>query len=194
MNDDPRQTLSVLLDGEGPQSEQRTALDAVLGDPAERARWERYHLIGLAIRGEPLHTEVRGVAKRVRAAIAAEDDGRVIPLQPRRRAVTGKRPSTRMIPLAASLAAGVAMLGVFLFSSDALLGPTGPGNAPRVAEAADPGIAREQFVNGMRWQNSNPVVRAKLNQLLVNHNERVPVSGMPGLVSYAAVVGYEARP
>ena len=72
MTDEQRQRLSVLLDGELDPANTSRLLDALAREPPLRDTWERYHLIGQAIRGEHIDLAHRVVANRVQRALAAE--------------------------------------------------------------------------------------------------------------------------
>ena len=58
MNEQLRQSLSAVVDGEADAFELRRVLDELDRDPELRATWMRYHLIGSVIRGE--HAALRG--------------------------------------------------------------------------------------------------------------------------------------
>src|SRR5688572_708564 len=66
--------LSALFDNELPPAEAELVIRRVLKDPALRARWERYALIGACLREEPIAASGRqtDVAERVRMQLAAE--------------------------------------------------------------------------------------------------------------------------
>ena len=180
MTEDPRQTLSALLDGECSRRQMHRAITSLLADEDHRQCWERYLLFGRVLRGEPVSRAARRVAPGVRAALAATV--RELPPQP------SAGLQTRLFaPLAAALAAGVALLAV-------LIGPTGPFDVSNSAgrSMGNPGFAGVQ--GEPRWQRADPLLRTKLDQLLVNHHERAPAPGLPGFVAYASVVGYEGRP
>jgi sigma-E factor negative regulatory protein RseA len=199
MSEDPRQSLSALLDGECSPRETRSAVDGLLGNVELTACWERYHLIGRAMRAEPIDTQAREIAGRVRGALGAN----VLHMPARTRYPSRAPIHTRLFaPLATALAAGVALLAV-------VIGPTGPfdlgspvsaDKAPvtamlpfgSVGSGSDAAVTRA--VSDVRWQQADPIVRAKLDSLVVSHQERLSEEGLPGFVSYAAVVGYEGRP
>ncbi|MFE8033192.1 sigma-E factor negative regulatory protein [Thiohalocapsa marina] len=212
MHDDPRptdlqQTLSALLDGECPARALGPELDRVLGDPDARARWERYHLIGRLMRSEAVDLDARDIAARVRERIGSD----LVPMRRRTRLPSRTWSPARIrqvVPLASALAASVAVLAVVIGSSgmpgfDPGFEPGGPG--PLVAaEPGEPTWTQPQLQPGSsaegaalataepRWQQSDPLVRAKLDSLLLDHQERLSQTGMPGFVSYTAVVGYES--
>jgi negative regulator of sigma E activity len=76
MNDQEQiSQLSALFDGELPPQQTQMVVRRALKDPALRASWERYALIGACLRNEPIATHPAGsLADRVRAQLAAEDD------------------------------------------------------------------------------------------------------------------------
>lgn len=193
MTKDPRQTLSSLVDGEYQPQELREAVPFVLEEAELRALWERYHLIGQAIRGETLRRGARGVsdalADRLAAAEGPAQPAVIHPFPGRaHRDRHRKTPQARLLPpVATALAAAMALLAVFVM-------PLGP--ADRNGQLADRGGPAPAVVVDApaesRWHNTSPVLRAKLDHMLVSHHERAPAPRMPGYISYAAVVGHEA--
>jgi negative regulator of sigma E activity len=67
--------LSALFDNELPPAQSGMVIRRALKDPALRASWGNYALIGACMRGEPLHAgRLPDVAERVRLSLAAEAD------------------------------------------------------------------------------------------------------------------------
>jgi sigma-E factor negative regulatory protein RseA len=68
--------LSALFDGELPRDQAEMVIRRALKDPALRATWSRYALIGACVRGEPLAAALPQVdlAARVRARLATEPE------------------------------------------------------------------------------------------------------------------------
>jgi hypothetical protein len=66
--------LSALFDNELPREQSELVIRRALKDPALRASWGRYALIGACLRNEPIHADTRqpDVAERVRMLLAAE--------------------------------------------------------------------------------------------------------------------------
>jgi sigma-E factor negative regulatory protein RseA len=66
--------LSALFDNELPPAEAELVIRRVLKDPALRARWERYALIGACVRNEPVRVGAGqpDVAERVRLQLAGD--------------------------------------------------------------------------------------------------------------------------
>lgn len=67
--------LSALYDGELPPQQTQMIVRRALKDPALRASWERYALIGACLRNEPIASRPQGsLADRVRAHLAGEEE------------------------------------------------------------------------------------------------------------------------
>ena len=68
--------LSALFDGELPRDQAELVIRRALKDPALRAAWSRYSLIGACVRGEPLAAALPQVdlAARVRTRLASEPE------------------------------------------------------------------------------------------------------------------------
>ena len=183
MTDERQRQLSALMDGDLDERRVAAACDLIARDPDLRSAWERYHLIGQALRGERVEQGVRGVADAVRSALVSEP----VPLRPRRGVV---RRSSRLAPFAgAALAAGAAFLAVF--AVPALFQGPEPGNlAPggdRLAALSAPLPLQER-----RWSLNTPDLQSKLDLFLVNHQEAAPATGVKGMLPYATLIGYEA--
>ncbi|WP_295543687.1 sigma-E factor negative regulatory protein [uncultured Thiohalocapsa sp.] len=169
-----RQRVSALMDGEVGRFEAAAAVKDLIGSADLSGHWERWHIIARALRHEPNNIAARQTAARVRAALDGRDP------------VMRKTMPTRVAhwlrrPVAGAVAAGVLVLGLALV----LTRPLPPSASPGFAEAA--GTAE-------RWQQADPAVRARLDRLLVTHQEQAAVIGRSGVAAYAAVIGYERRP
>ena len=68
--------LSALFDNELPPAQSELVIRRALKDPALRASWGNYALIGACLRNEPIHTDALqpDVVARVRARLAAEPE------------------------------------------------------------------------------------------------------------------------
>ena len=175
MNDEQ---ISALMDDALPAPAQTAALDELLAQPAARATWARYHLIGDALRAEPLATP---------AARPLPDN--VIPL-PQRDAP--RRPLAGL-----GLAAAVAMVAV-------AINALGPRTAPEVVQAgATQPPAQVKFV-AAEPSAATPAARQDaelvsddadqpLEGYMYNFNEQRARQGTPGVHPYVHTVGYDAR-
>ncbi len=187
MREAQHQQLSALIDGELGDASLPALLDALERDPELAGRWERYHLISAALHGEPVRSDVRGVAEALATRLAAEPTV-LAPAAIRRRASI-----YAAAPLAgAALAAAVAFLAIF--AVPALFEPTTDA-APPTTIAGNTLPPAPQFLldyPSQRWHIDEPDLETKLDKLLVNHQEYAPASGMKGLLPYATFVGYDA--
>ncbi len=73
MTDKSAENLSVLTDGECPQRELTFTLRRLAGDDDLKARWQRYQLIGDAMRGELPESIDLGLADRVHQCLQNEE-------------------------------------------------------------------------------------------------------------------------
>jgi len=180
MTDEPRQRLSALQDGELAPAQVPALLDALAADTELRERWERYTLIGQAIRGEAIDPNARALADRVRNALAAEPTI----LCPPRQKPAPRRWTGRYTGLA--LAASVLLVAV-------LATPVFVGN-PVTQTAVGPVAARlveRETIPLQRWHLEHPGLASKLDRYLVTHQATAPATGAKGLLPYAMLVGYE---
>jgi negative regulator of sigma E activity len=105
---DKKEKLSALVDGELDAAVSDWLLDQLQTDEELRASWERLHLIGHAIRGEPVHAGYCGIAERVRERLS-EEPTVLVP-----GAMKGNRPASWLTPIVSTaLAASLALVAVF---------------------------------------------------------------------------------
>lgn len=167
--------LSALFDGELPQQQAEMVIRRALREPAMRASWERYALIGACLRGEPLEVH-NGVADRVQARLASERELNVLPL-PTRNARGEESGGMRNSLLArgalgGAIAAGVALMSIFLVremapvagDADSLLAQ---GAATELAEI----IPASYTTPGENAPAQRRLIEASLSHYLVAHSE-----------------------
>jgi len=170
--------LSALIDDQLDEVERAAALSALGADEAMRAAWERYHLVGAALRGEaPSAAPER--ARRIADAIDRE-----------RRTVTGltTRPVVRL-PAATARRRSLRPAWGWALAASVMLA-VAFGYQAYWDDAGESGTAVAGS-SGVRWHNVQPEVGDQLTGLLVEHGEFTPVSGMNGLLAYAKVVSYD---
>lgn len=194
MSDEQRQRISELQDGELGSAGTAHLFDAVGRETDLRGVWERYHLIGLAIRGEPVVPEHRGIADAVRERVRSEPTV----LAPRGPAPQQRRPLKRAAGMA--LAAAAAFVAVFV--APALLDRAGslqtgpaaqPGFAALSPAAQIPAMqAPATQAPAKRWDLDRPELADKLDLYLVTHQVAAPTAGAKGMLPYATFVGYES--
>lgn len=172
--------LSALFDGELPPQQADLVTRRVLKDPAMRASWERYALIGACVRSEPLFVQ-GSIADRVQSRLAAERELNVSPL-PNRGRLAGDAPrwSLGRGALGGAVAAGVAVLSIFVVRQ--LSPEAGPGvqlaqaGTSVPAQVADAGTALADAAPGYTTPGANAPARrrmvdASLGYYLIAHSE-----------------------
>lgn len=184
MSEQIREQLSALLDGELPAQERDLLLARLARDSALRTHWSNYQLIGDGLRkGLPPQIDP-GLADRVMLAIEA---------LPAQNAGTSSVVRRVLKPLAGlAVAASVAVVAVLAVQQSRA--PT-----PGTAQVASSQPAQSQTyvrVQGTRWQAQPgnvqaPQVDNRLNEYLVNHSEYATSGGMPGMLPYVRIVGYD---
>jgi len=186
MSEQQRRHLSALMDGESDPGLTNVTVSALEADEGLRTVWERYHLMGAAMRFEPVREEFRQISVLVREQITAEPVSWKKSPRPRERAF-------RLGPfVGAVLAAGATFLAFFAVPQFFNPSPSPVATANRQVARSLP----EQFLlpaPTQRWHVDRPELEDKLDRFLVNHQEQSPASGMKGFLPYATLVGYEPR-
>jgi len=185
MSEQQRQQLSALVDGETDPALTHATVAALEANAGLKDAWERYHLIGNALRGEPVRREFRDIAAGVRTRLESEP----VPLTPRG---ARRERESRLSPfIGAALAASAAFFAVFAVPQ--LFEPERKAIAPvETLAVADPPPQFRLAEPGRRWHLEQPGLQRKLDRFLVNHQAYSPSSGFKGFLPYATVVGYES--
>ncbi|MBI5462334.1 MAG: sigma-E factor negative regulatory protein [Gammaproteobacteria bacterium] len=198
MSEQIREQISALLDGELPAAEQPLLLERLARDPALRAHWSTYQLIGDSLRKAlPARIDLN-LAERVRNEIDA------LPAQHAGLSSAARR---ALKPLA-GLAVAASVAVVVVLAVQQVRTP-----APGVVQmAANPPVSGVSGVSGVpgtsgvprayvqvqdtrgavpRGDVPSPQVGKRLNEYLVNHSEYAASGGMPGMQPYVRIVGYD---
>ena len=201
-----KQQLSILMDDELEPIELQQALDELDGDSELRDLWDRYHLIGDALRGEPLSRDIMAVAERVRERLEPEAGESPLPADPVPPTVLIPKalriPRRWVTPLAGSaLAASVAL--VALVAGPDWMGGGGLRGGDQamplqLAKQQPPAPTLYRNRTGTHWslrrpQVESPEVETKLNSFLVNHQEYAPASRMKGGAPHVTFASYDSR-
>jgi sigma-E factor negative regulatory protein RseA len=163
--------ISALMDGELSADDARRQIGNLKNDPALRARWDDFHLIGDALRGETQLTPQFGEALAKR--LAAEPTV----LAPRRLRSNIKHVTTYAMSAAASLVAVALVAWVALAPTAPIVPATalvaGPTQAPRPIVPAEtpPSIASVSSEGHM-------------NEYLLAHQGFSPSTAIQGLAPY----------
>lgn len=185
MSEQIKEQISAFLDGELPAAEQSLLLERMARDPASRAQWGRYQLIGDSLRKSlPPHIDL-GLADRVMQELDTAPMHRGAATSALRRVLK---------PLAGlAVAASVAVFAVLTVQQERAPEP----GAVQVAANPQvmPGPDAYTRVEGTRWDTEggtqHPQVSNQLNEYLVNHSEYAASGGMPGMLPYVRVIGYD---
>jgi sigma-E factor negative regulatory protein RseA len=166
--------ISALMDAALTKHKQTASLATLLDDTEAVGYWERYHLVGSALRGQLSGSDLQ-LAERVRLALA--DLPELVPQnfahpQPPRWYWAG----AGGLALAAS-----ALLAVVVMT------PTSPPTAPALASA--PVVVPVPALPPAAVNRSKP--SPQLNRYLVGHY--AASSGDTGVLPFVTLVGYEGR-
>jgi negative regulator of sigma E activity len=112
--------LSALFDGELPREQAEMVIRRALKDPAVRATWGRYALIGACVRGEPLSVALPQVdlAGRIRGRLVSEPDLSTGESPASAAAAAGGKASLwRRAAMGSAIAASVALVSLVVVKS-----------------------------------------------------------------------------
>lgn len=175
------ENLSALIDNELDELERARVLRELGRNEDLAERWSRYHIIGLALRREPI-APVGDLPARVARAIGDETEA-----HSGGSAAGGRAPAPRgaaRFAIAASVA-GVLLVGGLIVKLYEDSRPVGSG-LPAVQQFA-------MNDDGMHWEGANPGSEDALNAFLIEHGEFTSASGMNGLTAYSKFVAYDSR-
>ena len=186
MTNDTEERLSALIDSELSPALTTDTLAHLKQSSTLRKTWDRYHLIGDAMRGEGVRLSAEGVAETVREQVLKEP---AIVASPVPFKLPKKFRHRALRPLAgAAIAASVAAVAVFTLPR--LTGELPAAGPVQVVSKARPPVPYTSQI-GTRWKNlAEPALESKLNRYLENHSEYASSGGM-GVVPYSAFVSYD---
>ena len=175
-----REQISALCDHELPEGEHELLLRRFAVEKSLRRHWERYHLIGAALRKELPDVDTRGLADRVMMVIAQEQ---ISVTAPARTPMDWTRQLLRgaaSVAIAASVAV-VAIVGLTHGTArhGALPVEVVPSAVARGGEASP-----VDFTNSASWSGEQLPVRATLDSSLVDQEGPSPALGKRGLQSH----------
>jgi negative regulator of sigma E activity len=152
MNDQEQTSqLSALFDGELPPQQAEMVIRRALKDPQLRVSWERYALIGACLRGEPVGQAGThaSLADRLRLRLASEaEHGVEAAAVTAPQAISRNRPPLfARLAQGGAIAAGVALVSVFLLRQMAPVGDAGALVAQGVDGPAAAVVAATQPAN-----------------------------------------------
>jgi len=190
MNDNKREQLSALMDGETESHEFDALVKSLCKRESEedQARWERYHLISDVLNKNLPDNPQHNLSARVSAAL--EDEPTV--LAPRRFSINWKRYSRPLV--GAAIAASVATFSIV--GLRVILPEMTTVNALATSAPAAPQLQAEDFTTVSESTNIKPPLQlddkaTRLNGYMVNHSEFAAPNGMQALPPYMRVVGQQ---
>ena len=182
MSDKLREQVSALADDRLPQGEHELLLRRFAVDQALLRCWERYHLIGEAMRKNLPDADTRGLAERVMTEI-----------RPQTPAVEPEKPEPVILFSKAlagfAVAASVAVIAVLGLRYDTRMQQTAGAPAEIVpATSGTPGQPLSYgFVSGASWEGAAPQMQASLRSYMVNHDVIVGSMAREALPATASV-------
>lgn len=189
MSDYKTEQLSALMDGELDATECDRLIQRLCHNEAsdEKACWERYHLIGDALKNNLPGIIKHDLSSRVSAALADEPTV----LAPRRLRIHWKRVAK---PLAgAAIAASVASVSIvglrLILPEQAAVSAVATSAPVDALPLPQDGVARVADTEGNTALKADER-ESRLNSYLVNHSEFAMPAGIQALPPYMRVVGY----
>lgn len=197
--------ISAFMDGEADQPAE-TIMAGISNDPALRGAWQRYHLIGDAMRGQlPGHL----TGPELAASIAAAVDRELAIVSPASRR---KSPVQRALKPVAGLAIAASVAMVAIIGLRGLNEATSTSGSPTVA-ATESGSTKDNPVQSLRPAPQAPLARTVstdsqplqspaqeqpdgqygFSNYLVNHNEYRANAAVRGIIPYARIVAPNDR-
>ncbi|MGB9428372.1 MAG: sigma-E factor negative regulatory protein [Gammaproteobacteria bacterium] len=186
MTEKLREQISALADDELPEGEHELLARRFASEKYLCVCWERYHLIGEAMRKTLPQVDVRGFADRI--MLALNDT----PAEKSRRRLSGYLGRT-----AAGIGVAVCVAVVALVS----LRHDGTRVQPIAAssEIVPPSFqvqatpADYGMVSNAAWNGNAPDVQAELGNYIINHNEISSALGQQNLLPYFYITTYNTR-
>ena len=130
--------ISALMDGELDEHPARNVIAALKDDPELRERWETYHLISDALKGEPLLSSP-AFGEGFTATLAERLKAEPTVLAPKRSALTPRRVTTYALSAAASISAAAFVAWVAVSGSSDSPSVSGPvAEAPKASPQVIP--------------------------------------------------------
>ncbi|MDH5184650.1 MAG: sigma-E factor negative regulatory protein [Gammaproteobacteria bacterium] len=189
MNDNKREQLSALMDGEAKSHECDDLVKSLCQHDSkeEQGCWQRYHLISDALKKNLPDNLQHDLSRRVSAALVDEPTV----LAPRRFTINWKRYSKPLagVAIAASVATfSIVGLRVVLPEISTV------NSVAAINDPATPQLQSQDFTTVADSLNIKPPLQfddkaTRLNGYLVNHSEFSSPNGMQVLPPYMRVVG-----
>lgn len=167
MSDVLREQISAFMDGELPAEECELLIRRLAASSELADCWRTYHLVGDALRGELAAGGAMELAPRVGLALS------------------GDRPAHWKLRRAATMAAGVAVIGLAGLVGALVSNRVGGGKVYAPGGGSPDAVTQPAQIN---WSQTPTSVRAELNQYLLMHDlygagPAAPANGVGGGVT-----------
>ena len=176
-----REQISALCDHELPEGEHELLMRRFAVEKSLRLHWERYHLIGAAMRKELPDVDTRGLSERVMLVIAEEQVSVSGPAE------TSSNWTRQLLRGTASvaIAASVAVVAIVGLNHGATRHGAAPGEiVPSVAHAGE--TSPVDFTNSASWTGDQLPMPATLDSSMVDQEGASPDLGKRGLKAHHA--------
>ena len=167
--------ISALMDGEVDAHEARSLVARLKADPASRIRWDEYHLVRDALRGEPL------LSARFSETVSKRLAEEPTVLAPQRSPFKSRRVTTYAMSAAASVSAVALVAWV-------ALSPTPENIAQSTKQGPIPAILPASQVT-----LPNEPSDGRANDLILAHESFSPSTALQGVVPYIRSVSVTRR-
>ncbi len=188
MTEQEQQRLSALMDAELSHPEFPGEIKKLTRGHQSHGTWQRYHLIGDAMRQELGPIVDVSLALKISKRLEEEP----VIFAP----AAIKQPVSRWFKPAAgfAIAASVAVLAITVAPRVVNLESPQQSINP-VAQTSTPSAEKIYVTeDGTRWELLyKPKVESRLNSYLVNHQEYAPAGNMKGIMPYATFVSYDGN-
>ncbi|MDE2234622.1 MAG: sigma-E factor negative regulatory protein [Gammaproteobacteria bacterium] len=180
MSDKLREQISALVDNELPADEHELLIRRFSMDKHLCLSWERYHLVGEAMRKSLPQADMRGFADRVMKVIADNSAG-VKSREAKLASQIGK--SVAGAGLAACVAL-VVIVSLHHLNGSHILSASAPSEiVPSQINAQTRNVAYG-MPNAAAWNGNMPEVQARLSNYVINHNEIATAIEQQGMLPY----------
>ncbi|MGH8377317.1 MAG: sigma-E factor negative regulatory protein [Gammaproteobacteria bacterium] len=183
MTEKLREQISALADDELPVGEHELLARRFGSERHLSICWERYHLIGEAMRKALPHVDTRGFADRIMTVLVEA------PVEQKRHGLNGYFGRAVAGVAVAACVAVVALIG--LRHNDARMHLA---SGPSEIVPPSPPLQTSPVVYGMAsdaaWNGNSPDVQAQLNNYIINHNEINAALGQQAMLPYFYITTY----
>ena len=189
MTDKLREQVSALADDSLLEGEHELLVRRFGVDRSLRLCWERYHLIGEAMRKGLTPMDTRGFADRIMAALNSEP----VHQEPIRTGLLAYMSKAFAGMAVAASVAAVAVIGLRHDTGHSNQSASAPSEIVPSNTRFSVSPAAYGTVSNATWNGNTPDVQAQLGNYLINHNEMAASLSQPGVLPYFYIATYDPR-